>query len=678
MQFIEFYKEQNESVEQRYELVMERIASISGENSVKAEFKEYFVHMAEYIGKIEKLCELTKTGRFRELSTEELKEINESLHREIREEYEKSYFNPTYMFEKIGEEYGKYLLWLAVSIRNLIEPALSAKFEIVVIYAELFAQIYNLFEMDDISEKNVKETVYWFIHDNMDITVDINVREMFDTDRDFAKSIITESDLTDEKYLYFYGDHISLNEIKTSRLLASFSQEKIDAMAKTYTDGFINGFKILNKDLSKKESVEIVYNIGFERVVKAAIKQFEEQGLKALIRARDYSSTPANRQYGYDHRYMDAPIFDKCIKDRKTDVERVVYEKYKDKASKMAGPAVIEVFGEKPFSPENKEKLLKYNDKQIKLMRDYNNEHTQIHTSYVLPEERSFTIIAYPVADIGENYEEIFEETIKINNLDQDLYRKIQSTIIDTLDKGEYVEILGMNGNKTNLLVALNELKNPEKETLFENCLADVNIPLGEVFTSPKLEGTNGILHVTKVFLNELNYKELTLEFKDGCVDKYTCANFEDEEANKKYIKENLLKNHDTLPMGEFAIGTNTTAYAVGTKYDIIPRMPILIVEKMGPHFAVGDTCYGYEEDEKTYNPDGKEIVAKSNSISDLRKTEPEKAYYHCHTDITIPYNELGEINVITRDKTKICILKEGRFVLPGTEKLNEALEFTK
>ena len=32
-------------------------------------------------------------------------------------------------------------------------------------------------------------------------------------------------------------------------------------------------------------------------------------------------------------------------------------------------------------------------------------------------------------------------------------------------------------------------LNNPEKETNFENCLADVNIPLGEVFTSPKLTG---------------------------------------------------------------------------------------------------------------------------------------------------------------------------------------------
>ena len=32
-------------------------------------------------------------------------------------------------------------------------------------------------------------------------------------------------------------------------------------------------------------------------------------------------------------------------------------------------------------------------------------------------------------------------------------------------------------------------------------------------------------------------------------------------------------------------------------KYGIEDKMPILIAEKMGPHFAVGDTCYSWCED---------------------------------------------------------------------------------
>ena len=100
-----------------------------------------------------------------------------------------------------------------------------------------------------------------------------------------------------------------------------------------------------------------------------------------------------------------------------------------------------------------------------------------------------------------------------------------------------------------------------------------------------------------------------------------------------------------------------------------------LIAEKMGPHFAVGDTCYSWSEDVRVYNPNGKEVIAKDNSVSILRKEDVSKAYYQCHTDITIPYEELARIAVITREGKEIVLLSEGRFVLPGTEILNEPLK---
>lgn len=53
------------------------------------------------------------------------------------------------------------------------------------------------------------------------------------------------------------------------------------------------------------------------------------------------------------------------------------------------------------------------------------------------------------------------------------------------------------------------------------------------MFTSPELKGTEGILHVTEVYLDNLKYKELELTFKDGCVTDYTCKNFDNEADNK-------------------------------------------------------------------------------------------------------------------------------------------------
>ena len=164
-------------------------------------------------------------------------------------------------------------------------------------------------------------------------------------------------------------------------------------------------------------------------------------------------------------------------------------------------------------------------------------------------------------------------------------------------------------------------------------------------------------------------------DFENGIAVSYTCKNFETEEENKALVKQMILKNHETLPMGEFAIGTNTTAYEVALRYGILDKFPILIAEKMGPHFAVGDTCYSWMEDCPVFNPDGREMVARENEISAKRKENPQEAYFGCHTDITIPYSELDTIEAIHPDGTSVKIIAGGRFALPGTEKLNEPLE---
>lgn len=104
-------------------------------------------------------------------------------------------------------------------------------------------------------------------------------------------------------------------------------------------------------------------------------------------------------------------------------------------------------------------------------------------------------------------------------------------------------------------------------------------------------------------------------------------------------------------------------------------KLPILITEKTGPHFAIGDTCFSHEEELHTYNPDGKEMKCKENSFSMLRHTDTSHAYFNCHTDITIPYNELGDIIVHKPCGTMVKIIENGKFVLPGTEELNKPLD---
>lgn len=662
---------------ERYEIATSRIREIINEDTVSEPFKSFFCKASEFICKIDDLNSIIKSGEINDFSLDRLKELNKSLFEEIySENYEESFANPEYAVKTLGEEYGKILCYIYTKNRGMIRNVYMGRLEEVVLQMELFTQIYNYFEdVEQLEYDNVYETVYSYEKDNTEIFTDLMIEDRINPDNKFAVDIVMNSDLNDLRYLYKYGEHVGFNELKMAEFLNSLSQEEIDRLAKVYTEGYRIGFINTGKDISKKGTVDIRYSLGFERIIRSAIFNFKKMGLEPVIYQVGYTTTSPNRQYAYDHRYDDALYLDKAYIKRKLEVSRHAYESRKQLAGKMAGPAVIEIFGETPFEPENKKQAYALSEEQQKLKSEYITEYQTMVQEYIKGDERSFTIIAFPIPEFGDDFEQMFKETVKINTLDSEIYGKVQQNIIDALDQAEYVKVLGKGNNKTNMKVQMHDLKNPLKETNFENCLADVNIPLGEVFTSPKLKGTEGILHVSQVYLNDLKYNDLQITFEDGKIKDYTCKNFDTEEENKKFIKQNVMFNHETLPIGEFAIGTNTTAYMVAKKYHVVYKLPILIVEKMGPHFAVGDTCYSFEEDIKTYNPDGKEIVARENEVSALRKTDIKKAYFGCHTDITMPYDELGEITAVRKDGSEITIIKDGRFVLEGTELLNEPLE---
>lgn len=689
-----------EVLQERYELAITRIREIREEHFGEEAFEKYFGDTAEFLLKVESTRrDLEGCGTVRAYAEKytlaQLLKKNQALYEDILpEHYGESYANPAYAVRMLGEGYGQLLSFLYVEMRSLIGFVFEGKLWEMVIRAELFVEIYAAFvyewqENQRLPEQEtLRRIVYWFASDYADVAAENRTRELVVPENNFAVDIICNSDLSDERYLFAYGEYVTENELKMARFMAELPQETINLMADTYTEGYRIGFQVTGKDLTKKKTAEIRYQLGFERMMKRAVENFAGMGIKPVVyRAASsilynpmlekpgFHGANPNRQCDFDHKDDKALVLDKNYVNRRLEVNRTAFEKWKEEAAGYAGPAVVETFGEKGFDPVNKPEAVHMTEEQNRLWVDFRSQSGEIQREYILEEERSFTIIAFPVPEIGDEFEEIFRETIRINTLDYKLYQGIQQTIIDTLDTADFCELKGMNGNRTSLRVNLHKLKKPEEETIFENCVADVNIPVGEVFTSPVLKDTEGVLHVSRVFLNGLEYRDLSITFADGMISDYSCANFQAEEENRAFVRENILFRHKTLPLGEFAIGTNTTAYAAAKKFGIEDKFPILIAEKTGPHFAVGDTCYSHCEDMKTYNPDGKEIVARDNEISLLRTTDPAKAYFNCHTDITIPYDELGELAAVRRDGTRILIIERGRFVLPGTESLNEALD---
>lgn len=692
---------------ERYLDAVIRIREMLQEETVQEPFRSYFVKAAQFVNH---LAAFTETFASEEMASTEkleaLKRYNELLYGDLRTQYEKSYGNPAYAAEQLGA-YGPVLSALYVELRGLTPLAYEKRYRLMAATLETLIQIYCMFEesylnLDVLTGEKllptptaVQDVFYSYCYDYSEDFTRQAMDASYDVTQVYAADIISQADFSNPDYLYRMGELITDNELKTAAYLAGLPQETIDTMAYTYYNGFKEGFAVMGKPYEKKSIVELVYELGFERVLKRAMEYFAADGFQVTIprqqhhlvarrpsNNRGYYVSP-NRQMDYDHSYDLALVMGEAIAARMLEERKEIFHAYGAVCSQYAGPAVMEVFGETAFEPKENPAALRFSAHQTEVYGRYRSDVLRLTHEYILEEERSFTIIAWPLPSIGRDYERIFDETIRINTMDQRIYRQIQQKLIDALDQAAYVEVCGKSSlptdyvvqeNQTRMKVVLHPLQNPEKETNFENCLADVNIPLGEVFTSPLLTGTEGILHVGSVYIDGIWFVDLKLRFEDGRVVDYSCANFTDQEAGRALIRKVIFAEKEHLPLGEFAIGTNTAAYAMAERYGIGAQLPILIAEKMGPHFAVGDTCYSFGEDMHLFNPDGKEIIAKDNECSLLRKVNPEKAYFACHCDITIPYKELDGITAVTGDGRRIPLMADGHFVLPGTEMLNEPL----
>ncbi len=674
------YAEENQNLQEKYEKSIESIKNIVNKTQNleaypdKKEFIEFFYDLGVFILKMYEFERHDQSEHFSSRSTLELMEENTSFFADVLpENYDTSWANPTYAVQKLSDNFGQLFSFFFTQTRKFIHYAFLHKRFAMAEWNELYIEAFHLIEdvlpnYEELRNVMTKLDTQYRMKDQQ-----IRLMETYDPDFEYYINIIKEENLSDERYLFRLGCYINDNVIRVARHLQTLSAEKVKELALFMADAYELGFTNSNKDMSKKSTVMLIYPAGFERIIKYLLDALQAKGLKVI--ARRVTGATTNKQYHYDHRFDGALFLDEGIVQKIKENLPKAHKLCKKYTDKYSGLIYFETFGEEPFSPKAKKECLKLNKDQQKLVQQIQQIASQITYTYTPREETSFSIISFPTPDIGEKFEEIFDATYEINMLKNEVYEPIQQKIIDALDIAEYAHIKGKGSNQTDLKVRLPEITDPKKQTNFVNCTADVNIPLGEVFTTPQLTGTNGILHIEDTYLGGLKYKDLKLTFKDGFVEDYSCLNFENLEENRKYIEENILFPHKTLPMGEFAIGTNTLAYIVAQKFNILRLLPVLIIEKMGPHFAVGDTCFTFEEDKQVYNPDGKEIIARDNEKTILRKKDMSKAYTFTHIDITLPYEAIGHITAVSKNGTKIDIIRYERFVLKGTEKLNVPLD---
>ncbi len=678
--FHHYYQTENSAVLTDYQQSIRQIeeicaATADSNQGGKKEYHHFFHTLGTHILHMTRLEKKLSGEYFNDTPFEQLLAENQSLYHELQPaNYSRCYADPHHCSELFGDKFGPLMAAVYQRFRQYITFSFQHELFNLLEWNQLYISAWQYVSQQTIQYEELRELLTSVVRKH---TVEHNVRNLRQQ-HDPAwrpwRDVIEVCDLQDLRYLLRYGSPITENEIRTARFLLAYPQEKLQELADQIAAAFLTGFISDNKKRGERNQVMVMYQCGQEPLIRVLLEALEQRDLIPVVMHPAF--TPVNRQYYYDHRNQAALWVDSEGLKESEECYETACKQQSQLLHHFAGSVYLDVFGEPPFSPVVKAECPEFSDEQKKLLNQHRYQMSQISERYKPRDSTSFCMIAFPSPLVGERFEEIFADIMQVNMLNTKDYEQIQQHLIDALDQAEHVHLKGRGDNRTDVKVSMQQLDNPAEQTNFCNCGADVNIPVGEVFTSPRLQGTEGTLHVSRTYLNELRYDDLELQFKDGMVDNYSCANFDNEEENRKYIRENLLFPHETLPLGEFAIGTNTLAWVIAEKYDIQHLLPILIIEKMGPHFAIGDTCFSQEEDHPVFNSlDNKEITARDNEKSILRKSDPSQAYTFCHTDITLPYDEIGSIATITKEGERIEIIRDGRFVLPGTEALNKPLD---
>ena len=238
-----------------------------GEEDIRQPYGNYFRCVSRFILMIGELVKERQEGR--KLFLTQLQERNHRLYEDILpEHYEESFANPDYAVKELGEGYGQILSALYTEIRGDIVYAFEMRLENIAILWEEGA--------DCPKEQQIKDAFYWYVSDYSDLMLPWRIREGLDPKLSFAKDIIMESDLNDLSYLYEFGEYISQSELKLAAFMNTLPQETVDKMADTYTEGYRKGFSVMGRDITQKKTVVVEYQLGFERMIREAVKNFRK------------------------------------------------------------------------------------------------------------------------------------------------------------------------------------------------------------------------------------------------------------------------------------------------------------------------------------------------------------------------------------------------------------------
>ncbi len=375
--------EEKEFIQERYELTIERIGRIADEKTVSGKFRDYFQKVAVFLLQIHQIRIRLQERPTENCPLEELQEENKRIYQDILgDHYQTSYANPEYAVLSLGEELGKILCFLYAEIRGEIAHVYEGKLLYLTIYNELFIEIYNCFENEEEPNyKEIRNIIYWFMYDYCDVFLTDWVEESFCPEKSFLKNIILQSDLSDLRYLYKYGEYISEREWNRVKSAADFSEMCME--------------RFTQFDAKSQSMVQIQCVPGLETGIRRFIENFEKAGINVVVFRRptgvwmkpEYDveriyGLCANREYEEDHREDQGIFLNKKMAERRLEVVKNSYEQWKDLIRKYVGTVAFQ-FEILEKSVPVKKTAVRLSDRQKGLVELYQEKLDQLTRQYV-------------------------------------------------------------------------------------------------------------------------------------------------------------------------------------------------------------------------------------------------------------------------------------------------------
>ena len=628
----------------------------------------------EFLQQLILLEKKTTPEYYQTASLRELQEDQRRLWEDIQPEaYKTSYTNPVYSSSLFGRELGPVLAMTAAYFREGIADVAAHRRFMLDARLKFYFSLTTAMTRGQVRAQNIQSLLTRQRKETMAETLGLCLHERYDAAREGLLEIIESEDLEQPYYLYMLGVPVSEGALRLRSFVQSLPESALEEQAQILVRGVKDGFARRGIDVRRKNTVALCYPLGMEALVKriAALLR-QETELEPFIREICFQSV--NPGYDADHRLDEVLCIDEAYADKKMQLAEKLKENNLNLLEGCAGEIRIQLFGEE--EPKQEGAGMDPTQEQLLLESKFSAQYGCL-TRGAVEEKGVQTVMFLPSPDLGDRFEEIFREMLRLNSMDAARCVRVQQSLIRSLDRGTSVLIKGDGRNETLLTVGLEPLSNPKKQTSFYNAASETAIPFGDVSTCPRLQGTEGLLHLEEAWVQGVRYQDLKITFEDGYIKDYGCSNFEDPEEGRRFVYENLLKPADTLPVSGFSIGTNTEAFCMAHQHGIMDRLSAPLLKKMGLQITVGNEGLGTEKASPLYNSDKREMIARGHALGQERTAsaggEGSALPVSGTKAFTLPFDVLGRVT-IQSPETMLDVIREGRFVLLGTDILNEPM----